>query len=162
MDQSAKRDGEREAEEAGGFWLSAVRTYLLAIGLGNLAWEAAQFPLYSIWYEGSRGHQLFALMHGTAGDLFISAAALMASLAIFGDRAWPTRAFWRVGVPTLGFGLGYTVYSEWINVAVRHTWAYSRLMPRVPLIGTGLSPLLEWIVVPAFALLLLRRGMRAR
>jgi hypothetical protein len=122
-----------------------------------LVWEAAQFPLYTIWYEGSRGHQLLALMHGTVGDLFICAAALMASLVIFGDEAWPAHAFWRVGVPMLAFGLGYTVYSEWINVEVRYTWAYSHFMPRVPPLGTGLSPLLEWIVVPAFALLTLRR-----
>jgi hypothetical protein len=28
------------AEEAQGLWLRAARTYLVTIGLGNLAWEA--------------------------------------------------------------------------------------------------------------------------
>jgi hypothetical protein len=147
------------ADEPQGHWLRAARNYLVAVGLGNLLWEAAQFPLYTVWYEGSRGHQLLALLHGTVGDVFISAAALMASLVIFGDKTWPARAFWRVGVPMLVFGLGYTVYSEWINVEVRHTWAYSRLMPTVPPLGTGLSPLLEWLVVPVLALLVLRRAV---
>ena len=127
------------------------------VDLGNLIWEAAQFPLYTIWYEGSRGHQLLALLHGTVGDLFISAAALMASLVVFGESRWPARAFWRVAIPTIMLSLGYTVYSEWINVEVRNTWAYSSLMPTVPPLGTGLSPLLEWLVVPALALLMLRR-----
>ena len=46
------------------------------------------------------------------------------------------------------FGLGYTVYSEWINVEVRHTWAYSNPMPRVPPLGTGLSPCCSGLLFP--------------
>ena len=37
-------------------------------------------------------------------------------------------------------GVAYTIYSEWLNVSVRRSWAYSSLMPTVPFIGTGLSP----------------------
>lgn len=33
-------------------------------------------------------------------------------------------------------------------------------MPRLPLIGVGLSPVLEWLVVPGFALLLSRSTKR--
>jgi hypothetical protein len=60
------------------------------------------------------------------------------------------------------FGVCYTVYSEWINVEARHTWAYSDLMLKVPPLGTGLPPLLQWIAVPVFALLMPRRRMRTR
>jgi hypothetical protein len=40
-----------------------------------------------------------------------------------------------------------------MNVYVRRTWAYSELMPVVP-VGSyeiGLSPLVQWIMVPAAA-----------
>src|SRR3546814_5165705 len=37
---------------AGGGWLAAVRRYLAVIAVGNLLWEFAQLPLYTIWYEG--------------------------------------------------------------------------------------------------------------
>jgi hypothetical protein len=124
---------------------------------GNLLWEAAQFPLYTIWNDGTRSHMLLALVHGTVGDLMISAAALMAGLIVFGDRRWPAHGFWRVAIPTFLLGLGYTIYSEWINVEVRHTWAYSKLMPTLPPLGTGLSPLLGWITVPALAFLVTHR-----
>ena len=77
----------------------------------------------------------------------------MASLIVFGDQRWPAYGFWRVAIPTFLLGLGYTIYSEWINVEIRHTWAYSDLMPTLPPLGTGLSPLLEWVVVPALAFL---------
>ena len=59
---------------------------------------------------------------------------------------------------TIGFGAAYTVCSEWLNVVVRQTWAYSDLMPVVPVIGTGLSPLLQWAAVPLLALHFARRA----
>ena len=84
----------------------------------------------------------------------------MASLVLFGDGRWPARAYWRVGIPVVLIGIGYTGYSEWINVEVRHTWAYSDLMPRLPLLGTGVSPLLQWMVIPILALLIARHRAR--
>jgi hypothetical protein len=58
-------------------------------------------------------------------------------------------------------GLGYTVYSEWLNVNVRETWAYTAWMPRIPPLGTGLSPLLQWIVVPGLAFFIVWRRVSA-
>ncbi len=51
---------------------------------------------------------------------------------------------------------GYTVYSEWLNVYVKGTWAYSDLMPIVPGLEVGLSPLIQWIVVPTFEILMVQ------
>ena len=52
----------------------------------------------------------------------------------------------------LVLGVGYTIYSEWMNVNVRGNWAYAPAMPTLPGIGTGLFPLLQWIVVPTTTL----------
>jgi len=41
-------------------------------------------------------------------------------------------------------------------MTVRQSWAYSPLMPVLPVTGTGLAPLLQWIVVPSTALVLTR------
>lgn len=41
---------------------------------------------------------------------------------------------------------------------VRESWAYSDLMPVVPFIETGLSPLLQWLIVSLVALWLARRA----
>lgn len=51
-----------ETRMLSGSWLKAARLYLAVIGLGNLSWEAAQFPLYTIWYDGASGHMLLALV----------------------------------------------------------------------------------------------------
>lgn len=52
---------------------------------------------------------------------------------------------------TLVAGLAYTIFSEWLNTEVRGSWTYSDLMPRLPVNGTGLSPLAQWIVIPLAA-----------
>ena len=60
----------------------------------------------------------------------------------------------------VAFGIAYTIYSEWLNTTVRQSWAHSPLMPVLPLIGTGLSPILQWLVVPSLALTLATRLRR--
>ena len=41
-----------------------------------------------------------------------------------------------------------TVFSEWLNIEVRQAWAYRDAMPVIPVLGAGLSPVLQWIIVP--------------
>ncbi len=52
-------------------------------------------------------------------------------------------------------------YLEWLNIVVRAGWAYSDLMPVVPIINTGLAPLLQWILIPLLALSLARKAAYA-
>ncbi len=59
-----------------------------------------------------------------------------------------------------GGGFGYTIYSEYLNIAVRRAWGYSELMPTLPPLGTGLSPLLQWVVVPLVGFALMRHRAR--
>ena len=46
----------------------------------------------------------------------------------------------------------YTIFSEWLNTEIRGSWAYSELMPTLPLIDAGLAPFSQWIVIPLAAL----------
>jgi hypothetical protein len=78
-------------------------------------------------------------------------AALMAALFLFATGDWPERGYRRVAALTIVFGLGYTIFSEWLNIVVRESWAYRDLMPVIPLIDAGLSPVAQWIVLPAIA-----------
>jgi len=140
--------------------LSAVGRYLLAILAGNLLWESAQLPLYTIWRDGSPGEIAFAALHCTAGDFLIAALALFGALVLLGGRQWPQRRFHLVGAAAVAGGLAYTVFSEWLNTEIRGSWAYSAWMPQLPVIGTGLAPLAQWIVVPTLGLFWARRAIR--
>ena len=135
-------------------WLAALRAYLLTAAAAGILWETAQLPLYGIWRTGTYGENLFAAVHCTGGDLLIALASLTIGLMLAGHRDWPVRRFGMVAAITLAIGFGYTVFSEWLNVAVRKSWTYSGLMPVVSILGLnlGVSPLMQWIVIPALAL----------
>lgn len=140
-------------------WLAALRLYLPFVIGANLLWEFAQLPLYTIWREAPAGEIVFAALHCTGGDALIATATLVLALLVAGG-GWPAepRAFRRVAALTVILGLGYTVFSEWLNIEVRGAWAYSELMPVVPIIGAGLSPLLQWIAIPVAGFCLARRA----
>ncbi len=75
-------------------------------------------------------------------------------------RGWPMRNFGRVALGTIMAGVLYTIFSEWLNVRIRATWAYSPEMPTFPWVGTGLAPLSQWLVVPLISFQLLRSRVR--
>jgi hypothetical protein len=139
-------------------WLRSLRVYLGVVLVGSLVWEFLHLPLYTIWSTGTPREQAFAAGHCTLGDLLIATSALTLALLLAGAPGWPRDRFWPIATLTVAFGLTYTVFSEWLNVVVRASWAYSDLMPVVSLAGwkIGLSPLLQWIVVPAAAFAVMR------
>lgn len=128
-------------------WTQALRRYLTASAILHLVWEVLQLPLYTIWAE-PLAKQVFAVLHCTIGDLMIAGLTLLTALALVGRAQWPQSGVRSVWLLLLIFGVGYTLYSEWLNVNVRGRWVYSSWMPTLPLIGTGLAPVLQWVVVP--------------
>lgn len=118
-------------------------------------------PLYTIWREGTAEDIIFAGLHCTGGDILIATASLMLTFVIVGED-WPRnrRASLRVAGMAIAFGVGYTIFSEWLNIVIREAWVYSNLMPVIPVIDAGLSPILQWIFVPAIGFWLASRTRR--
>ena len=58
----------RPEPSGGAPWLVTLRWYLPLALAANLAWEAAQLPLYTLWREGSAGEIAAAVLHCTLGD----------------------------------------------------------------------------------------------
>lgn len=121
---------------------------MIASDVLNLIWEIAQMPLYTLWLTGSIPEISYAILHCTVGDMLIATVSVTGARVILRARNWPKDRFVSVAVVTMALALTYTVFSEWWNVEVRQAWAYRDVMPRLPGIGTGLSPLLQWLVVP--------------
>lgn len=132
-------------------WISAIRRYMAFVAVANLLWEFAHLPLYTLWLTATAEEMAFAAVHCTGGDVLIALASLMLALATVGSARWPAERQWYVLALSLLFGLGYTIFSEWLNIEVRQVWAYRDIMPVVPLIEAGLSPLLQWTVIPIAA-----------
>lgn len=145
-------------------WLPALGTYLGAMVAMNLVWEVLQLPLFTIWTTGTLAEQTFAVVHCTGGDLLIALTSLVVALLVTWAVAWPQQDFWRVAIVAIAIGVAYTAFSEWLNVYVRRSWAYSDWMPTVTLgtVRIGLSPLLQWLVVPTLAFFIVDAVVRGR
>lgn len=141
-------------------WPAAARTaarYVAVVAAGDLAWEFAQLPLFTLWRTASPAYVIFAALHCWMGDLLIAVSCLGLGVGVAGG-GWPGRGYLRAAVAVLLLGVSYTVFSEWLNVSARGSWAYAPAMPRLPPLGTGLSPLLQWIFVPSVAFAVARPG----
>ncbi len=134
-----------------------LRRYLPALTVLNLFWEIAQLPLYAIWTEAPPAYAAYAVLHCTLGDVLIGLVTLLISLIAM--RAGPLRDWrWiRIGIVAVVSGLAYTAFSEWMNTVLRASWAYSERMPVLPFLPIGLSPAMQWLVVPTTTLALSRR-----
>ena len=129
--------------------------FLAVLGGLNLIWEIGQLPFYTLWHDGTWQEIGYAVAHCTAGDVLIALACATAALAI---TRWhwpmPGRQSTLFLLCFIALSVAYTIFSEWLNTTVRLSWAYSNLMPVLPLLGTGIAPLLQWIAVPMMAFLL--------
>ncbi len=128
------------------------------VGLAVLlhgAWEFAHLPLYALWDDPDRWRVARYVLHCLAGDVLIAATTYLLTAIVFRNLDWPQRRPWPAGAFLLALGLAFTVASEWYNVYVLGGWAYKNTMPLVA--GVGLTPLLQWLIVPVVMVLILRR-----
>lgn len=138
---------------------SVLQRYLLCIALLMLLWEIAHLPLYMIWNEASWTQLIYAIAHCTLGDIAIALSSLVFAV-LMTNRDWPESINVRMVVALTLAGIGYAIYSEASNLA-RGAWAYNASMPTLPLLGTGITPLLQWLIVPPLALFFAARLFRS-
>ena len=132
-----------------------IRQYVALLAGLSLAWEILQTPLYTLWTEERPAFVAFAIFHCTGGDVLIGSASLLLAL-ILGREQAPAQWHWRrIAIVLIIVGPAYTIFSEWLNTSL-FRWTYSDLMPTLQVGGIviGLSPLLQWLIVPPLALYL--------
>lgn len=120
----------------------------------NFVWEMLQAPLYVgmtqlPWW---RGAAVCAL--ATVGDVVITLVAYAGATA-GRNRWWLLRPSIRRVTLYLAVGLVVTLVFEVVNVYVTHRWSYASAMPLM--LGIGLSPIAQWLILPTVTLVLARR-----
>ena len=125
----------------------------------HFVWEFVQVPTYTGMAELPHWEAIKLCMSATFGDVGFALPAFWVACLAARRRDWilrptrfPTVIFVAVGI-VLTAGLEY----YYTNISLR--WTYSELMPLVPPLGTGLSPLLQWFVVPLLVIWLTRRHL---
>ena len=141
-------------------WTPEFNVALFAFLL-NFPWELWQAPLFEGMAATPHWEAVKVCSRASVGDVVIALIAYGAVALATRDRAWYAS---RKTPATLGFaacGMAITAVIERLAVdgVWIQDWSYSALMPVVPGIGVGLSPLVQWLVLPPLVIWLLRRQL---
>jgi hypothetical protein len=125
--------------------------------LVHFVWEMWQAPFYRTMLQASHASGVATCTIATLGDAAITITAFAAAARRENTRqvlAHPPPGALAVYFAT---GLVITVALEWLNVGVLRRWSYAADMPTV--LGIGMTPLLQWIVLPRLVLWLAGRHL---
>lgn len=112
----------------------------------NLIWEIAHVRLYTIWAAEDGMSVAWALLHCSLGDVVIAVAMFALAGIVLRRADWPASRPWTGGAIVVIGAVAFTAWSEWYNVYRAGNWGYTASMPMI--FGIGVSPLLQWIVLP--------------
>ncbi|MGK7390850.1 MAG: hypothetical protein ACNS60_10875 [Candidatus Cyclobacteriaceae bacterium M2_1C_046] len=123
----------------------------------NLVWEIAQGPLYS-GYVYDLNHISFCALASVADMLMVLLLYFAFSL-FYKDPYWPGRVTIRnvIGLVLIG-GIG-AILGELRHLAAG-SWSYSDAMPLLPYVEVGLSPVLQFMILPALIFYLASLSIR--
>lgn len=123
--------------------------------LTAFVWEMWQMPFYDQsglnFTDMVKGCSL-----GSFGDAGLMVFAYYTAGKLAGTRHWLIRPRKTAIAVYLAAGLLITFGVEQMAIRSEIGWEYDKLMPREPLFGTGLVPLVMWIFVPLVTLWLAR------
>ncbi|WP_368649943.1 hypothetical protein [Brucella intermedia] len=97
----------------------------------------------------------------TLGDIAIAGAAILAGRWFSRRPFWPFTARFALVVVTVLTGFLLTVAIEWASIHLLARWSYAAKMPVLPYVHIGISPLLQWLIVPIVSLWLAFRSERS-
>lgn len=123
----------------------------------HFTWEILQAPLFRSMQEVSHMEGIRTCLHATLGDMAIMLLAYWLTALVARTRHWVARPSRSAIATWLLSGLATTIALEFYSTEVTHRWTYSASMWRLPLAGTGIAPLIQWILLPLLVLWYLRR-----
>lgn len=133
-----------------------VTTAILAFVL-NLIWEEAHGLLYE-GFQYDLGHIAFCALASVA-DMFMVLILLFAFGLIYKTVFWivPVR-FNRSLVLILVGGVGAILAEMWHTS--RGDWSYADAMPLIPIVEVGLSPVLQFAILPLIVFVLSKKILK--
>lgn len=107
----------------------------------------------------------------------LSAMNITCTQASIGDALITVFAYWVVALTkrsrnwimepspmTLGIllipGMVITIIFEALATGTLHRWEYAEAMPTLPYLGTGVVPVLQWLILPILSIFIVRRQVR--
>lgn len=123
----------------------------------HFVWEFLQVPAFAGMPEMNHWQGIVVCTEATIGDVGVALGAFWSATLVGRSRYWFLRPSFLPLVVFIGIGAGLTVGLEYYYTEVSNRWAYADIMPLVPPFGTGLSPFLQWIIIPLMVVFIVRR-----
>ena len=117
----------------------------IALGI-NYIWEMVQMPFYQEMRYSDPRAWLFCF-RASVGDAVFSVLVFLGGWLLFRAWDWPKK----LNFPKVAFLVVIGVAAATITelVALKgDRWAYTRLMPLLPIIGVGLVPVIQLAILP--------------
>ena len=126
----------------------------------HFVWEMLQSPLYVSLRDASHSKAVWICTQAAVGDVGMALAAYASGAVAQRDRLWILHPRARGWFGFLLAGLTITVLFEYLGTGPLRRWTYGPQMLTLPILGTGLSPLTQWVVLPPLAAWLTARHSR--
>lgn len=112
----------------------------------NLTWETAHVRLYTLRFEADGMTIARAVFHCSLGDVVIALGSFALAGVLLMRIDWPQVRPLAGCLIVMIAATAFTAWSEWYNVYRVGAWSYTPDMSTV--YGIGLSPLLQWVIIP--------------
>lgn len=123
--------------------------------LVNWPWEFLQVPLYAGMADAGHWEATLVCTQATLGDAFILLLAFVLASAVLRQGQWVIEGKIRPKVLFVAVAFLISMVFEVTSVYVLDRWSYAPAMPVFA--GMGLSPIVQWILLPPLTLWLARR-----
>lgn len=133
---------------------------LVAVPL-HLAWEVTQIMAYDFPQMGVIVNVIGCFIP-TLGDGLIMLIIYWSGWLVFRDPGWILRLRVKeyIFIALLGFALAVAI--EWNALYRTGAWDYTPTMPRIPITGIGLLPVLQMLVLPPTTALVVQHWWHRR
>ena len=137
-------------------WIIFIIAFLL-----NWVWEVTQLTAYEGFINLSSAYRLIHCLPTTIMDALFIVGVYTAGRVVLRDRRWIShmRVLGYAVVILIGAVAAVLIEKVALNLG---WWSYGPNMPRLPLLGTGLLPLAQFLVLPVITFLAARWLFRKR
>lgn len=125
----------------------------------NFPWEMLQGPFFQGLAGMNHWEAVLGCTRHTGGDALIALFSFWAVALLWRERGWIRRPRLAQVCAFTAFGVVATIVLEWHATVLADRWTYAEHMPVLPILGTGLLPLMQWILLPPLLAWLVSRQL---
>jgi hypothetical protein len=123
----------------------------------NFVWEIWQAPLFQGMDELTHFEATVHCTKAALGDVVILLVAFWIIALTARSRGWIIHPKTIQIVGFIAIGIIITMVFEAVAIHVLNRWQYAMTMPILPILGTGIAPILQWLIIPPIIASMMRR-----